>query len=270
MDYYSILGVNKDASKEELKKAYRKKANKHHPDKGGDSAEFQKIQEAYSVLSDDTKRSQYDNPNQFSFNSQNFRAGSFDDIFDSMFSHRRQRRPVNRDITIGIKIDLKEAFFGKNIIGKYRLNSGQEESVSIEIPPGAKSGDTIRYSGLGDNAVPNVPRGNLNVKIQVTKDNNWVRDGNNLHTIHYASVFDLLLGSVIIIESIEGKRLSVNIPKGTNPGSKFSIKGHGMPDVNSRIRGNAYIQIEAEVPKIDDQEILTKLAEIKNEIDIRT
>lgn len=273
MDYYAILGVNRGASKDEIKKAYRKMANKHHPDKGGNSSEFQKIQEAYAVLSDDAKRAQYDNPNQFNFNSQNFGAGGFsgfEDIFDTMFSQRRRRQPRNRDITISVKITLEEAFTGKNIIGSYRLSNGKEESVSIEIPAGAKHGDTIRYSGLGDNSVPNVPRGNLNVKIHMIKHSTWIRDGVNLYCVKYVDVFDLVTGTTLAVSSIDGKKLSVTLPQGTNPGNKFSIKGYGMPDINTGVRGNAYLQVEAVIPKIEDNTLLEKIHGIKNEINNST
>jgi len=265
MDYYSILGISKNADKDQIKKAYRKMANKHHPDKGGDASQFQKVQEAYSVLSDDAKRAQYDNPNQFNFRSDNFGPG-FEDIFSSMFGHRR-RQPRNRDITIGVKISLEEAFRGKNIIGSYRLGSGKEESVSIEIPAGAKHGDTIRYAGLGDNSIPNSPRGNLHVRVQVLKHQKWIRDGDNLYCVEYVNVFDLLTGSVIIVSSIDGKKLSVNIPPGTSPGNKFSIKGYGMPNMKTGIRGDAFLQVEAKMPKIQDADILNKLRELKDEID---
>lgn len=269
MDYYSTLGVNKGANKDDIKKAYRKMANKHHPDKGGDASEFQKIQKAYSVLSDDAKRAQYDNPTQFNFNSQNFGAGEFsgfEDIFDTMFTNRRRRQPRNRDITIGVKITLEEAFSGKNIIGSYRLGNGREESVSIEIPAGAKHGDTIQYAGLGDSSIPNVPRGNLNVRIQVNKHPKWIRDGDNLYLVEYVNVFDLLTGTVIFVNSIDGRKLSVSIPQGTAPGNKFSIKGYGMPNVNTGVRGNAFLQVEARIPKISNDIILGKLREIKDEI----
>jgi len=272
MDYYSILGVSKTASTEDIKKAYRKLAMKHHPDKGGDEARFKQINEAYSVLSDQQKRSQYDNPNPWGNNTASGQAQGFDDFFGAFFGQgfARQRVPRNRDISIAVKITLEEAFQGKNVVGSYRLYSGIEESSSIEIPSGARHGDTIRYSGLGDNSIPNVPRGNLNIKIHVLKHPRWNRDGDNLYRLCVVDVFDLLIGATVTIDSIEGKKLNLNIPQGTRPGTKFSMPGFGMPNVHTKRRGDAIIQVEAKIPRINDQEIVKRLSEIKDEIDKST
>lgn len=268
MDYYSILGVSKTASPEEIKKAYRKLAMKNHPDKGGDEAQFKKINEAYSVLSDQQKRSQYDNPSPWGGQHRGQQAPGFDDFFGAFFGQgfANQRVPKNRDISIAIKITLKEAFHGKTVVGSYRLYSGIEESSSIEIPSGARHGDTIRYAGLGDNSIPNVPRGNLNIRIHVLNDSKWNRDGDNLYRLCVVDVFDLMLGTVVAIDSIEGKMLNLNIPQGTRPGTKFSMPGYGMPNVRNKRRGDAIIHVEAKIPRINDQNIINKLREIKDEI----
>jgi len=265
MDYYNTLGVSKSASKQDIKKAYRKLAGKHHPDKGGDAEMFKRITEAYEVLSDDQKRGEYDNPNPFG-NAQGFGPQGFDD-FVNIFSNGfgRQRRPINNTVTIGVNITLQEAFYGKNVIAAYRLSSGREESVDIQIPPGAKHGDTVRYSGLGDDSIPGIQRGDLHVKIQVQNNTKWRREGDHLYSQKQVNFFDLLLGCVIIVETIDGKKLSVNVPKGTDIGTTFSVQGYGMPNVrNQRIRGNAYITVDSKTPKIEDEQLLEQIRNIKN------
>lgn len=268
MDHYTTLGVSKTASKDEIKKAYRRLANKYHPDKGGDSLQFQKVQQAYDTLSDEGKRAEYDNPRKYGYQTANNRRDherDFYDVFNTVFNRRQSAK--NRDITISIKVSLEEAFAGRTVTGSYRLNSGREETIKIKIPPGARSGDNIRYAGFGDDTIPNIPRGNLLVHLQIRRHPVWAREGNNLHTTSYISIFDLIMGTSIKVESVDGKMLSVNIPKGTSPSSKFSIKGYGMPDVSTGVRGNAFLQVEASIPKIEDETLLAKIAELKNEID---
>lgn len=268
MDHYTTLGVSKTATKAEIKQAYRRMANKYHPDKGGDSAQFQKIQKAYDVLSDESQRAQYDNPTKYGYRTANNRTDherDFYDVFNTVFNRRPNAK--NRDITISIKVTLEDIFAGKIVTGTYRLNSGREETVKIKIPPGARSGDNIRYNGMGDDTIPNIPRGNLHVNVQVRRHKTWGRDGDNLYATHYVSIFDLMLGTSIKIESIDGKLISVNIPKGTPVSSKFNLKGYGIPNVSTGVRGNAYIQVETTIPVIEDETMLTKIAELKNEFD---
>lgn len=270
MDYYSILGVAKSASKQDIKTAYRKLAGKHHPDKGGDAEQFKKITEAYEVLSDDQKKAAYDNPNPFQDTGTNrFGDTGFEDIFGSIFgngySRQRHRQHRNQNITIGVNITLEEAFYGKSLIAAYRLQTGREERVDIQLPPGAKHGDTIRYSGLGDESYPQYPRGDLHVKIQIANHHVWQRQGDNLYCQKEVNYFDLLLGCVIIITTIDNKKLSVTVPKGTNIGTTFSIQSYGMPNVNNyRIRGNAYIAVNSSTPKISDPKLLADIQKIRD------
>ena len=152
MDYYKTLGVNRNASAEEIKKAYKRQAMKHHPDKGGDSAKFQKLNEAYDTLKNPEKKSYYDQfgatPNQnmggntrsWEFRSDNF-PNDIGDIFNqffggggSPFGHRQQIRK-NRDIVIEAQIDLEDVLTGKELIASYRLTNGREQSVNLQLHP---------------------------------------------------------------------------------------------------------------------------------------
>lgn len=271
MDYYTILGVPRTATPEEIKKAYKRKSMQHHPDRGGSQDEFVKVQQAYEVLSNSDKRSAYDNPNPgFSFNSQDFRgqnpfAGSpFEHMFGQGF--QQSRTPRNRDITLAANISLKEVITGKNLIMQYRLNSGKLETATVDIPPGAKSGDTIRFQGLGDDGNPRFPRGDLHVRLKVSKQKNWERDNNNLITKKSVNIFDLMLGCAIIVQTLDNKQVKITIPKGTKPGQIFSVSGYGVPDLNTGRRGNLYVNIEANIPVIEDQDILNSILELKNKI----
>ena len=274
MDYYSILGVNRNATPEEIKKAYRKLAMQHHPDRGGDHNKFAQINSAYEVLSNSDKKNAYDNPQPqgFNFNSGHFNNGGnpfggtpFEHMFGQGFNQQRHT-PRNRDITVQADISLIDVLTGKNLIIQYHLSSGRIETVTVDVPPGAKHGDTIQYQGLGDEGNPRFPRGNLQVRIRVNKTKNWDRDQDNLFTKKVVNIFDLLLGCVIIIETIDDKHLELKIPQGTKPGIKFSIPGYGLPNMQTGKRGIMFITIDAEIPKITDDAILDRIKQLKNEI----
>jgi len=269
MDYYTILGVPRTATPEEIKKAYRKKAMANHPDRGGDEAKFKQVTEAYEILSNSDKRDAYDNPhNPFQQNRQQhnpFAGTPFDHIFGQGFAQARQT-PRNRDITVQANIDLKDVLVGKNLIIQYQLSTGRTETVTVDVPAGAKHGDTIQYEGLGDEGHPRYPRGNLYVRIKVNKVKLWDRDQDNLITKQPVNIFDLLLGCVIIITTLDNKQLELKIPQGTKSGTKFSIPGYGLPNMQTGKRGNMYVEIDSVMPKITDKSVLEKIQQIKNDI----
>ena len=154
MDYYELLGVQPNATPNEIKKAYRKLAMKHHPDKGGDVEQFKKIQTAYDTLSDSEKRHQYDNPNPF----QNFQGGDpfagqgnpFADIFGDIFGQRQQRRPQNFNAETSIQVTLEEVYFGTS--RQIDIGTGP---IEITIPKGIKDGTIFNVPGKAPQQDPN-------------------------------------------------------------------------------------------------------------------
>jgi curved DNA-binding protein len=245
----------------------------NHPDRGGDEAKFKQVTEAYEILSNSDKRDAYDHPhNPFQQNHQQhnpFAGSPFDHVFGQGFRQQRQT-PRNKDITLQANISLSDVLIGKNLIIQYQLSNGKLETVTVDVPAGAKHGDTIQYEGLGDNGHPRYPRGNLHVRIKVEKNRNWVRDNDNLFTKKIVNIFDLLLGCVIIIVTLDNKQLELRVPQGTKPGTKFSIPGYGLPNMHTRQRGILFVEIETEMPKITDEYVLNKIQQIKNEIQQRT
>lgn len=265
MDYYSILGVSKNASHDDIRKAYKKQSMQHHPDRGGDEEQFKKVNEAYQTLGDPKKRQAYDNPQpQFNYRANDFHGHNpFEDIFAG-FGFRPQRQLRNRDIKLSHTIEFKDIFTGRGISVAYRLLSGRQEMLDLNIPAGLQDGDVINFAGYGDDSIPNAPRGNLILKIRIPKDTIWNRDGDNFTRTVKINVLDLLIGTEIEITTPQGKDLSLTVPQGTRPGTTFSIPGYGAPNVNTNRQGNLYVKIEGLVPKITDQHILTQIKNIRS------
>lgn len=269
MDYYSILGVSKNASQDEIRKAYKKQSMQHHPDRGGDEEQFKRVNEAYSTLKDPQKRAEYDNPQpQYRYNSNDFSGRSpFDDLFSGAFGFRRpEPRYKNRDIRVTYTLDLQDCFTGKGISIEYKLPSGKVESLDIRVPAGVKSGDHIKFAGYGDDSHSNLPRGDLILKLNIRVPNGWSLQGLDLHTTQNVSIFDLMLGGDILISSPQGKILSLKVPKGTQSGTIFSMNGYGIPETRSGRRGKIFVKVLGNVPKIDNDEILKKIEALKNEL----
>ena len=269
MDYYSILGVAKNASDQDIRKAYKKMSMQHHPDRGGNEEQFKKINEAYQTLSNAQKRAAYDNPQpQYNFNTSNM-GGGFEDMFSHAFGQhgfRRQPPRRNKDIQLQYTIDISESFTGKNTTIQYHLPSGKFEMVDVRIPPGMRPGEVVRIPGYGDDSISGIQRGNLLLRINLTMRPGW--DIDNFDLIHSleVSVLDLMIGCEVPVESPEGKTINLKIPKGTQPGTTFSVSGYGLPNHKTGKRGSIFVKIKGKVPRINDEQVLRQLEMIKHRI----
>ena len=283
-DYYNILGVNENASPDEIKKAYRKLANQHHPDKGGDQARFKDISVAYENLSDPQKKAEYDQQRQFGGGPQfHFNTGGgfdpfgnafggqspFADIFGHM--HRQQQVRRNRDLNIQCSVSFIDSFTGKQLEANYRLPSGQNQNVVINVPPGVTHGDTIRYSGLGDNSIPTAPRGNLNVTILVQPDPNYERRGDDLYAFVEISPIEAMIGCKKKVRTLAGVTLDLDIRAGVEHGTEYAAGGHGFPNVNNNgFKGRFVSVIKIKTPDVIDPVIIERLKQLDAEISKRS
>lgn len=267
MDYYNRLGVQKNASPDEIKRAYRKLAMQHHPDKGGDEKMFQQINEAYDTLKDPAKRQQYDNPQpqNININSQNF-----EDIFGAFFGNNFRQQRRNKDIRLQVEITLEDVLYGKNLVLNYNLATGEKATANIHIHPGVDHGQGIRFKGLGDNSIRGLPRGDLLIIIKVLKHNTFHRENMHLILKKEISVFDLLLGTKILVKTLKGSNIEVTVPKGTQPNTLLSVTDNGLPDQRSGRMGNLYIELKGVVPKVSDVTLIERIKDINDELNNRT
>lgn len=275
MDYYSTLGLKRGASSDEIKKAYRSMAMKHHPDRGGDEKRFKEIEEAYRTLSDPEKKQMFDSgidPNQSNFSgfrNQNpfeFHFGAhpgMDDVFNHFgfgFGGRPQRK--NHSINVRVDLTLEEVLYGKDITAEVGLPNGKKKMINISIPAGIDHGQQIRYQGMGDSSIPDYRPGDLIVNINVMRHPRFQREMNNLFTDVKIPVWDAILGSSKHIQTLDGKTIDVKIPEGTQPDTVLSCKGEGLPDMRSKLRGDLLIRIKIEIPKNLTSEQKNKIKEI--------
>lgn len=244
MSYYETLGVSKNASPEEVKKAYRKLASIHHPDRGGNTAKFQAIQAAYDTLGDPAKRAAYDNPApQFSgFGAGNGAHFNMHDIFGQMFggsSPFGQPRRSNH-IRTTIWTTLEEVAQSGSRTMQVRSESGTS-TVQIQIPAGIEDGDNVRYDGVGPNGM------DLMIQYKIHPHAQWRRDGLTLHTDHAVSIWDMILGGETEIKTILGTGVVIRIPPNTQPGAVMRLRGHGMTNTQGQ-RGDVMIRLQAQIP----------------------
>jgi DnaJ-class molecular chaperone len=260
MDHYSTLGVAKTASQDEIKKAYRKLASQHHPDKGGDKTKFQEVQAAYDTLSDPDKRAQYDNPAPQGFHQYGGMPPGFEDMMSQMFGSggfggfndifgRRQQPVRNRTLNLQTQITLEEAFTGKDIVANIRLPSGKDQVVEVKVPAGVREGTVLRLSGMGDDSYPNMPRGDIHLAVNILPHNTYMRQGDDLLRTLPITCFDAILGKTLTFETLDNKTLEINIAPGTQHGQILAVQNYGMPHMSdNRMRGRLLLEIKITVP----------------------
>jgi len=282
-DFYQTLGVGETASADEIKKAYRSLANKHHPDKGGDQARFKDISVAYDTLSNDQKRQEYDHQRrfpqgqQFHFNTGNPFQGAdpfahmfggghpFGDIFGQMRGgHPGQRR--NRDLNIQCQVTLLDSFTGKQVEASFQLPSGRQQTVMINVPAGINTGETIRYNGLGDDSVPQMPRGNLNVTVIVHQDPNFERRGDDLYTNIDVTPVEAMIGCKKTIKTLTGDRLEIDVRPGVETGVEFASHGNGFKNLTTGYKGKLVGVVRIKTPVITDPILIAQLKDLDAKI----
>jgi len=283
-DYYNILGVKKDASDAEIKKAYRKLAMKYHPDhtKGDKGAEekFKKISEAYAVLSDKDKRKEYDTFGSEGFHqrfSQEdiFRGFDFGDIFREFgfggtdFSGGRggarrfsfgqgspfnfgggqqQARVKGSDLVYELPLTLREVATGVSKTISFQ-HQGRNENLTVKIPKGLITGKQLRLAGKGNPSPYGGPPGDLYIKSKVLDDAEFSAQEYDLYLNQELKLSEAILGVTVSVPTIEGRQLSLKIPPGTRHGTKMRLSGHGLPHMKKDRKGDLYVRIQITIPQ---------------------
>lgn len=247
-DHYATLGVARTASQDEIKRAYRKLASQHHPDRGGDTARFQQIQAAYDVLGDAAKRAEYDNPRpQFS----GFAGGphfNMNDIFSTMFGRGFSQRAQPSFVRMSLWIRLYDVAVGGTRTVAVGTPQGQQ-TIEVEIPKGINDGDSVQYQGLA-------PGGqDLVIQYRVHPDPVWQRNGLDLICERLVSVWDMILGADIAVKTITGSELVTAVPPRTQPKTMLRLRGQGLVD-RANNRGDIFLRVQPEIPNNIAPEII--------------
>jgi curved DNA-binding protein len=276
-DYYKVLGVDRSASSDEIKRIYRKLALKYHPDKNpGDSQaeeHFKEINEAYEVLGDSTKRAKYDQlgssyrswertgsqPGSFDWSEWmqggqgggvRVDIGGFSDFFSAIFSgmsaqqqgYRTQGRRLGRDIKQPVTITLSEANTGTT-----RVLTINGKKIEVTIPPGSRTGTKVRVSGLGEAGAQKT--GDLFLVITIAPDARFKLEKDDLYTRVNVDLYTAILGGEVEVPTLSGN-VVLTIPAGSQPDQSFRLKGRGLPNLrNKKKRGDLYARLDISLPR---------------------
>jgi curved DNA-binding protein len=270
MDYYKVLGIDRNATEDEVKRAYRKLASKHHPDKGGDTAKFQEIQVAYDAITSgkDNKQSAPDF-NPFGSNFQDLhemfnmgrRAGARNWTFNTGWDNDVK----NPDVNISIPCSLKEAHMGFTKTVEFTLPDKTLKNLSVTFPPGCNSDVKIRYNGEGGSLVPHLPPGDLYVKLDIAKDMAWTLMRNDLFIDVSISVWQAMLGTTIKLVDIADTEIEVSIPPGTQHGTQLRLRNRGFNIRGLGSRGNGYVNVKVKIPALNDEDQLKTIVDLQSE-----
>ena len=278
MDYYKELGVEKNATADQIKKAYRRLAMKYHPDHAKDDKaaeeKFKKLSEAYAVLSDPEKRKQYDEFGAAGFQQRFtqediFRGFDFSEIlkefgfggkggsvrfsFGGDPSHfggrtRRQAVPKGSDLVYELGLTLEEA--AKGTTKTVSIQQGDRiERVEVKIPRGVRSGQKLRLAGKGEASPYGGAAGDLYIKPYLLKDPVFEVEGSDLTVQRDIRLSEALLGTSVTVPTLDGKTVSLQVPPGVNHKTRMRLAGQGLPRPRGGGNGDLFVRIHVNMPK---------------------
>lgn len=276
IDYYKILGIDKNASAGDIKKAYRKLARKYHPDLNPSDKDaerkFKEINEANEVLSDPEKRKKYDEhgkdwqhaeefekakqqQRQYQGSRQqspfgDFGGGEYSDFFESMFGGRSSSRGRTggvkfrgQDLNAELHLNLRDVYETHK-----RTLTINGKNIRLTIPAGVKNGQVIKIKGHGGDGINGGPKGDLNITFFIENNTKFKLDGDNLHTTVDLDLYKAILGGEITVDTFDGKA-KLKIAPETQNGTKVKLKGKGFPVYKKEgSYGDLYITYQIKIP----------------------
>lgn len=286
IDYYKVLGVERDASQEEIKKAYRKLAKKYHPDINRENPQaqerFQEINEANEVLGDAEKRRRYDEYGEHWKHSEEFEAqqrnahgygggaqefgfggfggfgdfgrsagnqSGFSDFFEQLFGGAYRRQQPADDLQATLQLTLAEAATTHK-----RILEINGEKIAITIPAGIADGQKIRVKGRGGKSSDGTRRGDLYITFSIEPDSRFTREGDDLYTTVVCDLYTLLLGGEAVVPTIAGS-VKAKVKAGTQPGTKLRLRGKGMPHYRREGAGDLIVEIKVVLPQLNAEQM---------------
>ena len=297
IDYYKILGISKNASEKEIKKAYRKQARKYHPDVNPNDEhakkQFQRINEANEVLSDPVKRKKYDKYGKdwehaeayekarqqqqqystggsqyYSGAGSGFSEGDFSDFFESMFggrasagSRRTSAKFRGQDFHAQLHLNLKDVY--KTHKQTLTVNG---KKIRLTIPAGVENNQTIKIKGHGGKGINGGPNGDLYITFNISNHTKFKRGGKNLYTTVDLDLYTAILGGEVTIETLSGK-VKLKVKPETQNNTKVKLKGKGFPVYKKEGQyGDLYITYHIKIPtnlSKKEKELFEELAKLR-------
>ena len=287
VDYYEVLGIERSAGPDDIKKAYRRLARKYHPDVSKEAnaeVRFKEIGEAYDVLKDKDKRAAYDQLGANWKDGQGFNTppgwegsmgggmgGGFADFFESVFSQGgfssrgaggfggRHAPTRGKDQTTSIHVSLQQAYHGDEV--NVRISTGK--TLKIKVPKGVKDGQKIRLARQGAPGMAGGQNGDLLIQVNIDTDPNFRLDGKDIELTLPIAPWEAALGAKVTVPTLDGK-VSLKIPAGVMPGKKMRMKGRGMPGKNP---GDFLVKLEIVAPPaktIEQEALYEQLRDVSN------
>ncbi|MEZ2414709.1 DnaJ C-terminal domain-containing protein [Muriicola sp. E247] len=291
IDYYKILGVSKNASQADIKKAYRKLARKYHPDvnPGDKEAErkFKEINEAHEVLSNSENRVKYDEygkdwqhaeafekakQEQATYQRsrathESFSEDDFSDFFSSMFGGRTGRRGSSmqfrgQDLNAELELSLEDVYRTHK-----RTLTVNDRKIRLTIPAGVRNGQVIKIKNHGAEGINGGPRGDLHIRFSIWNNTKFRRDGDNLYSTVKLDLYKALLGGEILVDTFDGK-VKLRVKPETPNGTQVKLKGKGFPVYKKEGKyGDLFITYDIQLPEnlsSREKDLFKELAKLRS------